>query len=49
MPWTTDQRAEACLIIGPERADVPQGAKAGSAATGFIVSTTISDVNVIII
>jgi hypothetical protein len=42
-------RAEACVIIDPEKADVPKGTKAEFAVTCFIGDTMIGGVNLIII
>jgi hypothetical protein len=42
-------RAEACVIVDPERADVPVGATAEFAVTCFIGSAMIGGVNLLII
>ena len=42
------EKAEACVAVDPKYADVPQGAKAAFAVTGFIEGRMIGGVNLVI-
>ena len=42
------EKAEACVEVDPKYADVPQGAKAAFAVTGFIEGQMIGGVNLVI-